>query len=242
MPDPIRIGIIGDYDPDLRTHKSTASAFRHAGEKLALPLDVVWLATPSLLEPAATERLGECDGFFAAAGTPYASMRGALRAIEFARVRNRPFLGACGGFQHALLEFARNMLGLADADSAEHGTPSGNLVIAPVSCVAPNRIPGGPKLSGRDKILLTPDSRLARIYGQTEICEEFHCNYELNAPYLERFVSAGMRVAAVAPGGQIRAFELPEKTFYIGTLFQPQLAGLGDAPHPLIGAFVRACQ
>ena len=231
----MRIGIIGDYDPNLRTHKATDAAFRHAGERLSPALEIRWLPT------GAIERLDECDGLFAAAGTPYASMAGALKAIEFARTRNLPFLATCGGFQHALIEFARHVLGIADADSAEHGSKSGDLVIAPVSCDAPNRLPGGPKLSGCDKIVLLPDSKLSRIYGCVEIWEEYHCNYELNAGYRERFESAGLRVAGVAEDGRVRAIELPGNAFFIGTLFQPQLAPLVEKPHPLIEAFVKAC-
>ena len=236
---PIRIGIIGDFDPNLRTHKATNGAFWHVGQKLSIPLEVRWLATPSLLEPSAGERLAECSGLFAAAGTPYRSMPGALNAIEFARAWNCPFLGTCGGFQHALIEFARNVLGIADADSAEHGSSSGNLVVTPVSCAAANRLPGGPMLSGSDTILLQLDSQIARIYGRLEIAEEYHCNYEPNAAYRERFESAGLRITGAA-GGQIRSFELPGNTFFLCTLFQPQLTPLGDAPHPLLAAFVRA--
>jgi CTP synthase (UTP-ammonia lyase) len=165
-------------------------------------------------------------------------MQGALNAIEFARTQDWPFLGTCGGFQHALIEFARNVLGIADADSAEHGSASGNLIIAPVSCAAPNRLPCGPKLSGSDRILLQPDSKIARIYERLEISEEYHCNYELNAAYRERCESAGLRISGVAEGGEIRAIELPDSRFFLSTLFQPQLSPLGDTPHPLIAAFV----
>jgi CTP synthase (UTP-ammonia lyase) len=238
MDELVRIGIIGDFDPNLRTHKATDGAFWHAGHQLSIPLEVHWLPTPSLLEPAATGRLAECAGLFAAAGTPYRNMQGALRAIEFARTRDWPFLGTCGGFQHALIEFARNVLGISDADSAEHGSESSHLLIAPVSCSAPNRLPGGPKLSGSDKILLQPDSQIARIYERLEVSEEYHCNYELDAAYRERFESAGLRITGVAEGGQIRAIELPGNTFFVCTLFQPQLRPLGDTPHPLIAAFV----
>jgi CTP synthase (UTP-ammonia lyase) len=173
MDEPIPIGIIGDFDPRLRTHKATNGAFWHVGRKLSIPIEVRWLPTPSLLEPEGLERLSECAGLFAAAGTPYRSMQGALNAIWFARTQDWPFLGTCGGFQHALIEFARTVLGIADADSAEHGSASGNLVIAPVSCAAPNRLPGGPKLSGSDRILLLPDSRIAGIYRRLEISEEY---------------------------------------------------------------------
>jgi CTP synthase (UTP-ammonia lyase) len=234
---PIRIGIIGDFDPNLRTHRATNAAFRHASEKLSLPIEVRWLATSGLLESIA--QLTQCDALFAAAGTPYNSMQGALKAIEFARTREVTFLGTCGGFQHALIEFARNVLGLVDADSAEHGGTSNTLVIAPVSCAAPNRDPGGPKLSNYDKIFLKPDSLLGRIYGRTEISEEYFCNYEVNAAYRETFEAAGMVTAGAAADGQVRAIELTANSFFIGTLFQPQLAPLGDEPHPLIAAFIR---
>src|SRR5260370_1962593 len=110
----MRIGIIGDYDLNLRTHKATDAAFRHAGEKLSLPLEVRWLPT------AAIEGLGECDGLFAAAGTPYVSMPGALKAIEFARTGKRPLLATCGGFPHARIYIAPNVLGLPHAHSARH--------------------------------------------------------------------------------------------------------------------------
>src|SRR5260370_33279608 len=103
----MRIGIIGDYDLNLRTHKATDAAFRHAGQKLSLPLEVRWLPT------AAVERLAECDGLFAAAGTPYVSMPGALKAIEFPRIHNPPFLATSGGFQHALTPFPRHVLAIA---------------------------------------------------------------------------------------------------------------------------------
>jgi CTP synthase (UTP-ammonia lyase) len=233
-----RIGIIGDYDPALRTHKATGGAFWHTGRKLNLPVEIEWLPTPSLLESGAPGRLAECHGLFAAAGSPYRSLDGALKAIEFARAGDWPFLGTCGGFQHALIEFARNVLGIAGADSAEHGSSSGTTVIAPVSCEAPNRLPGGPLLSGVDRIVLRPDSRLGRIYPSLEIDEEFHCNYELDGGYRTRFEQAGMRFTGFAGDGRIRALELPANAFFVCTLFQPQLAPFESEPHPVLAAFV----
>ena len=104
MGETIHIGIIGDFDPNLRTHTATNAAFRKLAQQLSAPLEVRWLATPSLLELSDSEQLAECAGLFAAAGTPYRSTQGALNAIEFARTRDKPFLGTCGGFHGAIAD------------------------------------------------------------------------------------------------------------------------------------------
>ena len=92
-----------------------------------------WIPTPSILEPGAEKKLESFDGLWASAGSPYQSMDGMLNGIEFARRREWPFLGTCGGFQYALIECARNVLGIKDADTAENNSGSKNIVIYPVA-------------------------------------------------------------------------------------------------------------
>ncbi len=131
-------------------------------------------------------------------------------------------------------------MGIADADSAEHPTHSQNFIIHPVSCPAPNRLEGGPKLSGACHLTIRPGSRLAGIYQSSEAYEEFFCNYEVNRKYLPDFSAAGLHLSAFDDNGELRAIELPDNRFFIATLFQPQLSSTEARPHPLIVAFLEA--
>ena len=148
MSDAVRIGILGDFNTEFRSHHATNDAIQHAARKLKIEAQSEWLPTPSLLEPDAAKRLESFDGLWASAGSPYKSFDGMLAGIQFARTRDWPFLGTCGGFQYTLIECARNVVGLKDADSAENDSGSENIVIYPVSCAVPNRKKNAPKLSG----------------------------------------------------------------------------------------------
>ena len=132
-------------------------------------------------------------------------------------------------------------MGLADADSAEHGVTAANMLIAPVVCPLPDRAAGGPKLSGRENLRIAAGTRLAAIYNMTGTSSEAHfCNYELNEAYTVRMAAAGLVFSAFGAHGEARACELPDRRFFIGTLFQPQLSSTADAPHPIVDAFLRA--
>lgn len=241
MSDAVRIGILGDFDPKSPTLPAIEKSLQHASAKLDLPVEAQWLATPSLAEPNAEKTLETFDGIWAAPGSPYKSFDGMLRGIEFARRRDWPFLGTCGGFQYALIECARNVLGIADADSAENNSGSKNIIIYPVACAVPTRAKGAPKLSGAiPEIRLRPGSYLHSFYMQDVVTEEFFCNFEVNPDYEWAAMEAGFPVVARGPQGEIRAIESPTHRFYIATLFQPQLSSKPGKPHPLVLAFVQA--
>ncbi len=131
-------------------------------------------------------------------------------------------------------------MGIADADSAEHSSPSKKLIIAPVACPVPDRRAGAPKLSGACKLRIKPGCRLAAIYRATEIEEQYFCNYEVNPQYHEDLENAGLRLSAFGENGEARALELPDHRFFIATLFQPQLSSSEDRPHPVVVEFVAA--
>jgi CTP synthase (UTP-ammonia lyase) len=136
---------------------------------------------------------------------------------------------------------ARNVLGIADADSAENHSASNNIVIYPVACAVPDRAPDAPKLSGVvPEIRLRPGSYLQSFYGQDKVAEEFFCNFEISPEYEWAPIEAGFPVVARGPQGEIRAIESPTHRFYVATLFQPQLSSRPGDPHPLILAFVQA--
>jgi len=236
----LRIGILGDFNPQFRSHHATNDSLQHAARKLQLVVESAWLSTPSLLEPRAADTLDSFDGLFASAGSPYKSFDGMLKGIEFARVHDRPFLGTCGGFQYALIECARNVLGVRDATTAEEDPHAKNIVIYPVACAVPNRDSNAPKLSGKvGQIRLRPGSRLAAFYGRETIEEEFFCNYEMNPEFEWMAMEAGFPVVARGSKEECRAIESPAHVFFIATLFQPQLSSREDNPHPLITAFVQ---
>jgi CTP synthase (UTP-ammonia lyase) len=239
--DAVRIAILGDFDPKSPTLPAIEKSLKHAAAQLQLEVEAEWLPTPTLVEPKAVKVLESFDGIWAAPGSPYKSFEGMLKGIEFARCRDWPFLGTCGGFQYALIECARNVLGIKDADSAENNSGSKNIVIYPVACAVPNRSNNAPKLSGAiPEIRLRPGSYLHSFYGKDVVTEEFFCNFEVNPEYEWAAMEAGFPVVARGEKGEIRAFESPTHRFYVATLFQPQLSSKAKQPHPLIMAFLQA--
>ena len=242
MSEAVRIGILGDFNPEFRSHHATPDSLQHAAHKLDLKVESEWIPTPSLIGSDAEKILESFDGLWASPGSPYKSFDGMLKGIEFARRRDWPFLGTCAGFQYALIEFARNVLGIADADSAENNSGSKNIVIYPVACAVPNRKGDTPKLSGMvPEIRLRPGSYLQSFYGKKEIVtEEFFCNFEVNPEYEWATMEAGFPVVARGAQGEIRAIESPTHRFFIATLFQPQLSSTEKKPHPIVLAFVQA--
>jgi CTP synthase (UTP-ammonia lyase) len=159
-------------------------------------------------------------------------MEGALTAIRFARENNVPFLGTCGGFQHALIEYARNILKLEDADHTESNPGARTPLIAKLSCALINQ---------SETIRLKPDTKIRRIYGVAEIREAYQCSYGLNPQTLAKFQKAPLQFSGFsASDDAARAFELPDHPFFVGALFQPERSALRDDSHPLISAFVHA--
>jgi len=241
--DAVRIGILGDFNPEFRSHHATNDALQHAARKLGLSLASEWVPTPSLMAPEFEKKLETFDGLWAAPGSPYKSFDGMLNGIGFARRRDWPFLGTCGGFQYAFIEFARNVLHIADADSAENNSGSKNIVIYPVACAVLDRKSNAPTLSGAvPEIRLRPGSYLQSFYGKDKeaVTEEFFCNFEINPDFEWTAMEAGFPVVARGPQGEIRAIESATHRFFVATLFQPQLSSTEKKPHPVVLAFVKA--
>jgi CTP synthase (UTP-ammonia lyase) len=158
-------------------------------------------------------------------------MDGALRAIRRARERGKPFVGSCGGFQHALIEYARHVAGLSDADHAESNPGAAQPLITPLSCAL---------VGASGRVHFTPGSRLRDIYGVDEAHEGYYCSYGLNPSLQARVLDGGLRVAARDDQGQVRAVELPAHRFFVATLYQPELSALAGRTHPLVVALLRA--
>ena len=229
MANKIHIGIIGDHQPTYDTHHATEAALHHAADRLAVAVEMTWLPTASL-DPLPAARLQPYDGLWCAPGSPYRSMQGALNAIRWAREHNQPLLGTCAGFQHMVVEFARTVLGIVDAQHAEYGDTTAPLVVTPLSC----SLEWGRSL----EIIVDPDSHAGQIYKQRRVWEQFRCTFGLNRAFQVSLRDAGLRIVGVDQDDEARIVELPEHRFFLGTLFVPQLNSTAEHPHPLILAYL----
>lgn len=221
------LALIGDYNPEVAAHRAIPLALALAGKSSGTSLTWDWIGTDTITD--APRQLAAYRGVWCVPASPYKNMAGALAAIRFARETKLPFLGTCGGFQHALIEFARNVIGVTGADHAESNQAAADLVITPLTC----------SLVGQHgDITFTPGSQLHGIFSGQPAHEGYHCNYGPNPAYRSQFESAGLRFTGFDAEGQIRAMELPKHPFFIGTLFQPERSALQGQVHPLIQKFI----
>jgi CTP synthase (UTP-ammonia lyase) len=227
----IRIGLIGEFKPDVTAHVAIPQALELASRDLAYQYEAEWLATPPL-EQDTERKLAAYQALWFVPNTPYASMEGALRAIKYAREHRIPTLGTCGGCQHMIIEYARNVLGMSEADHAEEHPDAPVLLITPLACSNTEII---------TTCLLTPGSRVANIYGTQEVTEQYGtCNYGPNAQFWPALEQGGMHVTGVDKDGTARIIEIEQHPFFIGTLFQPERSALKRVSHPLIKALLQA--
>lgn len=226
---PLHIALIGDRDDTVVAHRAIPLALSLAGAASDTEINATWLATDHIASDA---DLAPYDGFWCVPGSPYRSMEGALHAICHARTRRKPFLGTCGGFQHAVVEYARNVLGWADADHAETAPDAARAVIVPLACSL---------VEVAEPVMFRPGTRIARVYGAPRIEEGYHCRYGLGALFREHaFADGCLRVGAVDAQDDVRAIELERHPFFIATLFQPERAALRGELPPLAHSFVEA--
>jgi CTP synthase (UTP-ammonia lyase) len=237
----LRVAIVGDFERTRFSHWATEAALFHAAARLELRLELRWVGTTTVAAQSAVRALNGFDGVWGAAGSPFASADGMLSAIRFARERGVPYLGTCAGFQYALIEFSRNVLGLADADSAENGSASEHIVITPVSCPLPERRSDGPQLSGSAGVYPVAGTLLAELCGSEPLRSEYNCSFETNREYVPRWQAAGLIPTGSDEQGELRAWTLSGHRFFLATLFQPQLSSRFEAPHPIVLGFLRAC-
>jgi CTP synthase (UTP-ammonia lyase) len=188
-----------------------------------------WLPTRAVAAPAAD--LAAFSALWLVPASPYESMAGALAAVRWAREGRHPFLGTCGGFQHALLEISRDLAGIPGAEHAETSPEAADLVVTPLACSLSEQ-------SGR--VQFAPGSLLHAAYHGANATEEYRCNYGFNPAYRSRLEAAGLRFTAWDEAGDLRGAELPSHPFFAGVLFQPERAALRGELPPLVLAFVRA--
>ncbi len=228
---PIRIGLIGDYNPVVQAHQAIPRAIELASADEGYRAEVTWLPTLRV-EQEGEAALADFDGLWCTPGSPYESMDGALRGIRFARERGKPFLGTCGGFQHAVIEYARNVLGRTEADHAETNPSATFALITPLVC----SLSGG----AEGVIYFRAGSRIAAIYGKPEATEEFNCNYGVSQDHQSLLAPSDLHITGVDSEDEVRVVELEGHPFFIATLFQPERSAFKGVAHPLVRAFLQA--
>ncbi|KMK19058.1 hypothetical protein ABW09_06635 [Pluralibacter gergoviae] len=224
---PLRIALVGDVNPDVIAHKAIPLAIDDAAAVLALAVEYEWLATRNI---QSADALSGFDAVWVVPASPYQNADGAFIAIRHARENGLPFLGTCGGFQHAIIEYARNMLGWEDAAHAETDS-EGRMVIAPLACSLVEK---------SDVIELRPNTLIAKAYGRESIEEGYHCNYGIAPEFAAGLEAGPLRVSGWDEEGEIRAVELTTHPFFVATLFQHERNALAGRPAPLVQAFLRA--
>ncbi|OGI70458.1 MAG: hypothetical protein A2W18_10330 [Candidatus Muproteobacteria bacterium RBG_16_60_9] len=224
----VTIGLVGDYDESVVAHRAIPLAIGRAAIELRVDAAFEWVPTAEII---AVARISSFDGLWCVPGSPYRNTDGALCAIRYARENAVPFLGTCGGFQHVIVEYARNVLGWADADHAETAPGAARAVITPLACAL---------VEVTGALRLFSGTRIASAYGVERISEGYQCRFGLNPAFQSALVAGPLRASADDETSEVRAVELDEHPFFIATLFQPERAALADKPVPLATAFLRA--
>ena len=224
-----RIALVGDYNETIVAHRAIPIALQMVVAALKVDVRWDWLPTSTLSAPIGAQ-LKTYSAVWCVPGGPYKNTRGVIETIRYARTHSLPFLGTCGGFQHAVMEYAESVWGI-DAIHAESDPGAIDPVISPLTCSLVEVTSG---------LHFAPESQLRKIYQRDSASEEYHCNYGFNPKYLQYLESGALKIAARDDEGSVRAVELDDHPFFIGTLFQPERAALRDQLSPLIKAFVAA--
>ena len=225
----IKVLLIGDYSDSVIAHGAIPKALALAAQKISIDVRPDWLATDQITSSDSIAAQNP-DAIWCTPGSPYRNMQGALTAIRFARENKIPFIGTCGGFQHALIEYARNVLNLSDADHTESNPDAKLPIISKLSCAL---------IHASEKIRLKPNTRLRSLYGIAEISEPYQCSYGVNPDMLD--VLRGIEFTAHSvTDDAVRAIELTDHPFFLATLFQFERSALQGAAHPIVIAFLRA--
>lgn len=226
----IHVALVGDYNSSVTAHRAIPKALEIASREVDCVVESTWVATDEL-EGDVESRLKAFGGVWCVPASPYKSMGGALAAIQWARERDIPFLGTCGGYQHAILEYARNVLHHSEADNAEVKPDASMPLIAPLSCAL---------VEERADILLSPGSRVAKLYGAVRTTEQYHCSFGLNPRYSSIFDDSDLVITGEDSDRDPRVIELTNHRFFIGTAFQPERSALNGDPHPLVTGYVKS--
>ena len=236
----VTIAVVGKYIRHQDAYKSIYESLSHAAMAHNARLKVLRVESEELESGTAAERLAKADGVLVPGGFGRRGLLGKFKAVEYARTTATPFLGICLGMQCAVIEFARDVVGWADADSAEFADTR-HPVIALMEEQKRIKELGGTMRLGAYDCTLAPGSRAAALYGSEHISERHRHRYEFNPEFRAELEGAGLSIAGTNPQtGLVEVVELPNHPFFVGCQFHPEFKSRPRAPHPLFAGFVAA--
>jgi CTP synthase len=244
----VKIALVGKYIDLPDAYLSVTEALRAGGFAHHAKVQIVWVASDRATTPAgAAAALSGVDGVLVPGGFGVRGIEGKIGAITYARTRGIPVLGLCLGLQCMVIETARNLAGIADADSAEFDETTPHAVISTMAdqkdVIAGERDMGGTMRLGAYPAKLLPGTQVAKAYGTTEASERHRHRYEVNNFYRQQLADAGLVFSGTSPDDRLVEFvELPEEAhpFFVGTQAHPELKSRPTRPHPLFDAFIKA--
>jgi CTP synthase len=239
----VTVGLIGKYIELQDAYKSILESFVHAGAMNEVKVQVVNVHSEFITQENVAEKLDGLDGLLVAPGFGHRGIEGKIVAVQYAREKGLPFFGICLGMQMAVIEFARNVLGLKDAHSTEMDTSTSHAVINMMEEQKKIRLMGGTMRLGSYPCEIKDDSLAHEIYGQTMISERHRHRYEFNNDYMEQFESNGMLASGKNPeSGLVEIIEIPAHPFFIGVQYHPELKSTVERPAPLFVSFIDAAK
>lgn len=237
----ISIGLIGKYVDLKDAYKSIAESFIHAGTHLDCKVNIVWIHSEDLEEHAIAPQLEGLDAILVAPGFGERGILGKIAAVKYAREQQVPFLGICLGMQMAVVEFARNVLGWADAASTEMDPNSTHPVISMMESQKKVVNKGGTMRLGAYDCTLVDGTNIKAAYGKTNIKERHRHRYEFNSDYLADFQRGGMQATGINPESNlVEVVEIPKHPWFVGVQYHPEYKSRVEAPHPLFVGFIKA--
>lgn len=238
----VQIGLVGKYVELHDAYKSITEAFIHAGAVNDCKVNIHWIHSEKLTETNADATLKNLHGILVAPGFGHRGINGKLIAIRYARTNNIPFFGICLGMQMAVIEFARNVLHLENADSTEMAAKTQYPVIDLMDSQKTVTEKGGTMRLGAYKCELKEGSKAHQAYGRKTISERHRHRYEFNNEYKELFEKAGMIATGINPDTNLtEIIEIPALKWFVGTQFHPEYKSTVIHPHPLFISFIKAC-
>jgi len=226
-----KIAILGDFNPAFETLHKLNDSVRDIQKKFDEAIQFDWIATDVFNSKVVFEQQNY-KGLWITPGSPYKDMNNVLATIKYARENNIPTFGNCGGFQHMVIEFAKNICGIEKADHAETNPDSQAPVIKKLVC----------SLKGEQENLtiINHSSLLYNTYQKEHFLGKYYCSYGVNEEYVDMLTSKGLIFTSKSEDGHYRSFEISTHPFFVGTLFQPALTSTTKHLNPMIVEFVKA--
>ncbi|MGC6531848.1 MAG: CTP synthase [Flavobacteriales bacterium] len=238
---PLNIALVGKYVELKDSYKSIVEAFEHAGAWNGMDVNLKWVHSEELYASNVEEQLGDVQGILVAPGFGSRGVDGKLEAVKFARERQIPFFGICLGMQCAVIEFARNVLGLTEAHSTEIKEYTKDPVISLMAEQKSITNMGGTMRLGAYPCQVEPGTKAYEAYGEDLIEERHRHRFEFNNDYLDQFREAGMKPVGINPdSGLVEIVELEDHPWFVACQFHPEYSSTVASPHPLFEAFVKA--